>query len=207
MIATSMAVLHAAAAAHGMPLWRYLAQDGRVRLPLPEIQIFGGGAHAGRRVDIQDFMVMPLGAQQLRRGAGHDRRGLPRRRRADDRGRHAAGRRGRRRLLAGVRLQRGGADDAGARHRARRLPAPARTSASRSTSPPRSSAATDATGSAWTAASSTPTACASCCCRLDRALSDRLDRGPARRGRRRGHAALHRGGRQRGSRSSATTSW
>ena len=32
------------------------------QLPLPEIQIFGGGAHAGRRVDIQDFMVMALGA-------------------------------------------------------------------------------------------------------------------------------------------------
>ena len=33
-----------------------------IRLPLPEIQIFGGGAHAGRRVDVQDFMVMALGA-------------------------------------------------------------------------------------------------------------------------------------------------
>ncbi len=34
-------------------------------LPLPEIQIFGGGAHAGRRVDIQDFMVMVPGATEL----------------------------------------------------------------------------------------------------------------------------------------------
>ena len=34
-----------------------------VRLPLPEIQIFGGGAHAGRRIDLQDLMVMPVGAQ------------------------------------------------------------------------------------------------------------------------------------------------
>jgi enolase len=41
-----------------LPLWRYLAGEGPVRLPLPEIQIFGGGAHAARRVDIQDFMVM-----------------------------------------------------------------------------------------------------------------------------------------------------
>ena len=65
MIATSMAVLHAAAASHGMPLYAYLAQTGRVRLPLPEVQIFGGGAHAGRRTDIQDFMVMPLGAQSF----------------------------------------------------------------------------------------------------------------------------------------------
>jgi enolase len=58
IVATSMAVLHAAAAASGQPLWRYLAGDGPVRMPLPEIQIFGGGAHAARRVDVQDFMVM-----------------------------------------------------------------------------------------------------------------------------------------------------
>ncbi|CAE6841787.1 phosphopyruvate hydratase [Paraburkholderia domus] len=64
-IATSMAVLNAAAAAAGMPLWRYLAGNQAVRLPLPEIQIFGGGAHAGRRTDIQDFLVMPLGAQSF----------------------------------------------------------------------------------------------------------------------------------------------
>ncbi len=64
-IATSMAVLHAAAAAAGEPLWRYLANGAPVRLPLPEVQIFGGGAHAGRRVDIQDFLIMPLGAQSF----------------------------------------------------------------------------------------------------------------------------------------------
>jgi enolase len=62
LIATSMAVLHAAAASQRLPLYAYLARSGRVRLPMPEIQIFGGGAHAGRRTDIQDFMVMPLGA-------------------------------------------------------------------------------------------------------------------------------------------------
>ncbi|MEO7391336.1 MAG: phosphopyruvate hydratase [Ramlibacter sp.] len=61
-IATSLAVLHAAAAAAGLPLWRHLAGDGPVRLPLPQVQIFGGGAHAGRRVDVQDFLVMPVGA-------------------------------------------------------------------------------------------------------------------------------------------------
>jgi enolase len=58
IVATSMAVLHAAAAAAGQPLWRYLAGDGPVRMPLPEVQIFGGGAHAARRVDVQDFMIM-----------------------------------------------------------------------------------------------------------------------------------------------------
>ena len=66
IIATSMAVLHAAAAAEQLPLWQYLgpfggASAGEV-LPLPEIQILGGGAHAARRVDIQDFMVIAVGA-------------------------------------------------------------------------------------------------------------------------------------------------
>src|SRR5450756_1008696 len=62
-VAVSLAALHAAARAHGLPLFRYLAQGKPVRLPLPEIQIFGGGAHAGRRIDIQDLMVIALAAQ------------------------------------------------------------------------------------------------------------------------------------------------
>jgi enolase len=61
-IATSMAVAHAAAAAADLPLWRHLNGDSPPTLPLPEIQIFGGGAHAGRRVDVQDFMVIAVGA-------------------------------------------------------------------------------------------------------------------------------------------------
>jgi len=62
MIAVSMAAAHAAAAAAGDALWRHLGGSGDARLPLPEIQIFGGGAHAGRRVDIQDFMCVAVGA-------------------------------------------------------------------------------------------------------------------------------------------------
>jgi enolase len=61
--AVSLAVLHAAAAASGKPLWAYLAGGQRVRLP--QVQIFGGGAHAGGRIDIQDLMVMPLGASSF----------------------------------------------------------------------------------------------------------------------------------------------
>lgn len=64
-IAVSMAVLNAAAAAASQPLWRYLSEGRSVRLPLPEVQIFGGGAHAAGRVDIQDFLVMPVGAQSF----------------------------------------------------------------------------------------------------------------------------------------------
>ncbi|MFQ6017736.1 MAG: phosphopyruvate hydratase [Kiloniellaceae bacterium] len=62
LIATSMAVAHAAAREAGLPLWRYLGGSGTSVLPLPEVQIFGGGVHAARRVDVQDFMVIPLGA-------------------------------------------------------------------------------------------------------------------------------------------------
>ncbi|MGE0745207.1 MAG: enolase C-terminal domain-like protein [Rhodospirillales bacterium] len=61
-IAVSMAAAHAAAAAAGEPLWRVLADGEPAHLPLPEIQIFGGGVHAGRRVDVQDFMVVAVGA-------------------------------------------------------------------------------------------------------------------------------------------------
>ena len=58
VLAVSMAALHAAAHASGQPLYRYLGGPGASLIPLPQVQIFGGGAHAGRRVDIQDFMVM-----------------------------------------------------------------------------------------------------------------------------------------------------
>ena len=61
-IAVSLAIAHAAAAARGVPLWRHLLQGNAVALPRPEVQIFGGGAHAGRRVDIQDFMVIATAA-------------------------------------------------------------------------------------------------------------------------------------------------
>jgi enolase len=57
-LSVSMAVAHAAAAATGEPLYRHLGGVDATLIPLPQIQIFGGGAHAGRRVDIQDFMVM-----------------------------------------------------------------------------------------------------------------------------------------------------
>ncbi len=63
LIAVSLATAHAAAASCGKPLWRYLAGDkADMTLPLPEIQIIGGGAHAARRLDVQDFMVIAVGA-------------------------------------------------------------------------------------------------------------------------------------------------
>lgn len=58
ILAVSMANAHAVAAEAGKPLYRHLGGENADLLPLPQIQIFGGGAHAGRRVDIQDFLVV-----------------------------------------------------------------------------------------------------------------------------------------------------
>lgn len=57
-IAVSMAAAHAAAGEAGVPLYRHLGGEEAALLPLPQIQIFGGGAHAGRRLDVQDFLVV-----------------------------------------------------------------------------------------------------------------------------------------------------
>jgi enolase len=61
-IAVSMAAAHAAAAARGLPLWRHLGGEAACTLPLPEIQILGGGAHAAGRLDVQDFLIVCPGA-------------------------------------------------------------------------------------------------------------------------------------------------
>jgi enolase len=66
LIATSMAVLTTAAATEREPLWRYLAQTNDLAMPLPEIQIIGGGAHAHGRIDLQDIMALPVGAADWR---------------------------------------------------------------------------------------------------------------------------------------------
>jgi enolase len=65
VLSVSMAAAHAAAHAAGLPLFRYLSDSEVTLIPLPQIQIFGGGAHAGRRVDIQDFMIMCPAAESF----------------------------------------------------------------------------------------------------------------------------------------------
>jgi len=62
MVAVSLACAQADAAANKVPLWKKLAEERRVALPVPQIQIFGGGAHARGRVDVQDYMVICVGA-------------------------------------------------------------------------------------------------------------------------------------------------
>ena len=61
-LAVSLAAAHATAASRRLPLYASLGGEKATLLPMPQIQIFGGGAHAGRRVDVQDFMVVCPGA-------------------------------------------------------------------------------------------------------------------------------------------------
>ena len=63
ILATSLAVARAAACSSELPLWRHLAGDVAPELPLPMVNIISGGLHAGRQLDFQDFLVMPLGAR------------------------------------------------------------------------------------------------------------------------------------------------
>jgi enolase len=69
ILSVSMAAARAAAAEAHMPLWRYLADEGDADLlPVPMMNILNGGAHAPNNVDIQEFMVMPIGAVSFSEG-------------------------------------------------------------------------------------------------------------------------------------------
>ena len=65
ILAVSMAVAHAAAADEGLPLYRYLGGDGPFDMPVPMMNIINGGAHADNSVDMQEFMILPVGAASL----------------------------------------------------------------------------------------------------------------------------------------------
>jgi enolase len=62
ILAVSLAAAHAAATDQGLPLYRHLARSGDLTLPVPMMNIINGGAHADNSVDIQEFMILPLGA-------------------------------------------------------------------------------------------------------------------------------------------------
>lgn len=66
MIATSMAVAKAAAAAAGRPLYRFLGGRRPGALPVPLVNVLNGGAHASNNLDIQEFMIVPAGAPSFR---------------------------------------------------------------------------------------------------------------------------------------------
>jgi enolase len=61
LLGVSLANAHAVAAARGMPLWKYLAGARAARLPVPMMNIINGGAHADNNVDLQEFMILPIG--------------------------------------------------------------------------------------------------------------------------------------------------
>jgi enolase len=65
LLGVSLAVAKAAAAAAGEPLYRYLGGSKAVTLPVPMMNILNGGAHADSSVDLQEFMVMPIGARSF----------------------------------------------------------------------------------------------------------------------------------------------
>jgi enolase len=63
MLGTSLSIARAAAAASGAPLWHYLGGGGDHVLPLPMVNIISGGLHARQSLDIQDFLIVPAGAE------------------------------------------------------------------------------------------------------------------------------------------------
>jgi enolase len=68
ILGVSLAAAKAAAAAHGLPLYRYLGGTGARVLPVPMANIVNGGKHADNKIDFQEFMVMPLGAKSFSEG-------------------------------------------------------------------------------------------------------------------------------------------
>jgi enolase len=66
MLAVSLAVARAAAEDAGLPLYRYLGGAGPMSLPVPMMNVINGGEHANNTLDIQEFMIMPVGAQSFR---------------------------------------------------------------------------------------------------------------------------------------------
>lgn len=62
ILAVSLANAKAAAASAGLPLYRHIAGGGLIQLPLPMMNIVNGGAHADNSVDLQEFMILPVGA-------------------------------------------------------------------------------------------------------------------------------------------------
>ena len=66
MLAVSMAVARAAAEESGLPLYRYFGGMGRMSLPVPMMNVINGGAHANNNLDLQEFMIIPVGAPSFR---------------------------------------------------------------------------------------------------------------------------------------------
>lgn len=68
ILGVSLAAAHAGANELGMPLWRYIGGIGAHTLPVPMMNILNGGKHADNKIDFQEFMVMPIGAESFSEG-------------------------------------------------------------------------------------------------------------------------------------------
>ena len=66
LLAVSLAVAKAAAEESGLPLYRYFGGSGRMQMPVPQMNVINGGAHANNSLDIQEFMIVPVGASSFR---------------------------------------------------------------------------------------------------------------------------------------------
>lgn len=77
-LAVSMACAKAAACAQNMALFRFLGGTQAHLMPMPMMNILNGGVHAGNGLDVQEFMIVPVGAKDFPRGAANGRGGLSR---------------------------------------------------------------------------------------------------------------------------------
>jgi enolase len=66
LLAVSMANARAAAEESGLPLYRYFGGSGAMKMPVPMMNVINGGAHANNRLDMQEMMIVPVGAQSFR---------------------------------------------------------------------------------------------------------------------------------------------
>jgi len=66
LLAVSLAVAKGAAEESGLPLYRYLGGAGPLQMPVPMLNVINGGAHANNKLDLQEFMIVPAGAQSFR---------------------------------------------------------------------------------------------------------------------------------------------
>ena len=203
ILGVSLAVARAASVSAGLPLFRYVGGPNAHLLPVPMMNILNGGAHADTNVDIQEFMIAPIGAAVVPRGAPAGRRGLPRAQGGAEEEGPRDGRRRRGRLRPRPDEQPGRARPDRRGDQVRRLQARHRLRARARRGGLASSARRR----------STPSRARSSICRADDRLlrrpgvvvPHRLDRGPARRGRLGRLEDDHRPSSATRSRSSATT--
>ena len=120
-LAVSMAVARAAAEESGLPLYRYFGGMGKMQMPVPMINVINGGEHANNNLDIQEFMILPIGAPSFREAVRYGAEVFHALEEDPGRARHLHRRRRRRRLRAQRREPRGRDPAAARSHREGRL--------------------------------------------------------------------------------------